>query len=165
MATSNNKRKDGLILAAVALIGLGGLFVLQNTRDQQLQTEANKTVIQPASTEAKQENFQQSNIQKVPVNLLRESEQPEMDVPFVYELADFSTGGVYLLDPGDGSPTQSFVNGKLSYTYRNAGVYQVSIYAVDGDKTYKMLTVSKQVANKTEVKNINQKTKKPVIDY
>lgn len=165
MTTPPNKRKDGILLAAIALIGLTGLFLLQNTRDTQLPSDTNKSVIQPSTTAEKTATTRQTNIQHVPLNLLRESEQPEMNVPFTYELADFSAGGQYQLDPGDGSPLQTFVNGKLTFTYHQAGVYAVTIYAVDGDTSYKMLTVSKQVANKTELKNINQKTKKPVIDY
>jgi hypothetical protein len=165
MPNNSTKRKDGLLLAAIALIGLTGLFLIQTTREQQQTPENGKTVLQPTSNPAEAQAGPQASIQNVPLNLLRESEQPEMNVPFTYELADFSKGGQYLLDPGDGSPLQTFVDGKLNYTYRQAGVYSVSIFAVDGDKNYKMLTVSKQVANKTELKNINQKTRKPVIDY
>jgi hypothetical protein len=166
MDTGKNKRKEGIILAAVAIVGLGGLLLLQMVRKDQTAGADEKILVQGQANPGKNTAPEsQSNLQKVPVNLLRESEQPEMNVPFVYELADFSKGGVYQLDPGDGSGLRTFQDGKLTYTYRKPGVYSVSIYAVDQDKSYKIITVAKQVANLTETKNVHKKSGKPVLDF
>lgn len=162
---TNNRRKEGLILAIVAVIGIAGLLLLQMARRSKNSGSDNKTVIQNQAQSGNNANQQaQSSIQQVPVNLLRVNEQPEMNKPFMYELADYSQGGVYQLDPGDGSPRQAFTAGKLSYTYRRPGSFQVSIYAIDGASEYKMLTVNKEVANLTVPKAVNKKTGKPLID-
>ena len=162
---TTNRRKEGLILAIVAIIGISGLVLLQMARRSKSGNADQKTVIQNQDQAGNNPNGQaQSNIQQVPVNLLRVNEQPEMNKPFIYELADYSQGGVYQLDPGDGSPRQSFTAGKLSYTYRRPGAFQVSIYALDGASEYKMLTVKKEVANLTVPQAVNKKTGKPLID-
>jgi hypothetical protein len=82
----------------------------------------------------------------------------------LYELTDYSPGGVYQLDPGDGGARQSFSNGKLYYTYQKAGKYVIGIYAVDGNKEYKILSVNKQVADVTKPKGTSEKTGKPLVD-
>lgn len=159
-----NKRKDAIILALVAVLGLGGLFALQVARNRQALTSDERTVVQNADEEARRKTGQQSAIQAVSANLLRINDQPEIDIPFLYELTDFSPGGVYQLDPGDGAPRQTFINGKLFYTYHQPGTFNISIYAIDGANEYKILSVPKQVANLTEKKLINKKTGKPGYD-
>lgn len=164
MKESSNKRKDGIILALVALVGVGGLLLLQLARNRQKVTTDEKTVVQN-----QQDNHKavapdgQSTIQAVPVNLLHINDQPEIDVPFHYELTDFSPGGVYQLDPGDGSPRQTFNNGKLTFTYHKPGSYLISIYTIDGTQEYKILSIPKEVARLTEKRSVN-KRKNAVVD-
>ncbi len=161
----NKKSKDALILAIVAALGVGGLLALQFVRNSNSITTDERTLVQNAEEAAKRAKGQQSEIQSVSANLLRINDQPEIDKPFVYELTDFSLGGVYQLDPGDGAPRQNFVNGKLAYTYRKPGGFVISIYAIDGQKEYKILSINKQVANRTEqTGGVYKKTGKPLQD-
>lgn len=165
MKESSNKRKDGIILALVAIVGVGGLLLLQLARNTQKVTTDERTVVQNQQDNHKTGTPNgQSTIQAVPVNLLRINDQPEIDVPFHYELTDFSPGGVYQLDPGDGSPRQTFNNGKLTFTYHKPGSYLISIYTIDGAQEYKILSVPKEVARLTEKIIVNSKRKKPVVD-
>lgn len=161
---TNTRKKEGFMLAIVAVIGIGGLLLLQLARRTDNTPSDQKTVIQQGQQGNTNDGQPQSNIQQVPVNLLRENEQPEMNKPFIYELADYSQGGVYQLDPGDGNPRQTFKDGKLTYTYHKPGSYKVSIFALDGANEYKMLTVTKEVANLTVTKAVSTKTGKPLID-
>ena len=159
-----NKRRDAIILTIVAIVGIGGLLLLQIARNNQALTSDERTVVQNETEADKKKQGQQSAIQAVSANLLHINDQPEIDVPFHYELTDFSPGGVYQLDPGDGAPRQNFVNGKLSYTYHKPGSFIITIYAIDGANEYKILSVPKEVANLTEQKVLNKKTKKPGFD-
>jgi hypothetical protein len=165
MENTTNRKKEGLILALVAIIGIGGLVLLQFARKSQTTGSDNKTVVQNQQNNAGTTDNGQPKIQKVPGNLLHEQEQPEMNVPFIYELTDFSPGGIYQLDPGDGGQRQTFQNGKLTYTYRKAGVFFASVYALDQGQEYKIITSRKQVANITVKKAVNKKSGKPAVDY
>ena len=164
MKDSSNKRRDGIILALVAIVGVGGLLLLQLARNRQNITTDERTVVQNQQDNTKTvASDGQSTIQAVPVNLLHINDQPEIDVPFHYELTDFSPGGVYQLDPGDGSPRQTFNNGKLTFTYHKPGSYLINIYTIDGAQEYKILSVPKEVARLTQKVIVNPR-KKPVVD-
>jgi hypothetical protein len=165
MENTTNKKKEGLILALVAVIGLAGLLLLQFARKSQTAGADAKTVVQNQNNTAGSVEAGQPKIQKVPGNLLHEQQQPEMNVPFVYELIDFSPGGIYQLDPGDGGQHQTFQNGKLTYTYRKPGIFFATVYAIDQGQQYKIITSRKQVANITVQKAVNKKTGKPAVDY
>lgn len=164
MENSTSRKKEGLILAFVAVIGLGGLLLLQYARKTQAGGAEIKTVVQNQNADAQNTDANAPKLQAVPGNLLHEQDQPEMNKPFVYELTDFSPGGVYQLDPGDGSPRLTFDNGKLTYTYHKPGVFFATVYAIDQGQEYKIITSRKQVANITAQKTVNKKTGKPFID-
>lgn len=164
MKDSSNKRRDGIILALVAIVGVGGLLLLQLARNRQNITTDERTVVQNQQDNTKTvASDGQSTIQAVPVNLLHINDQPEINVPFHYELTDFSPGGVYQLDPGDGSPRQTFNNGKLTFTYHKPGSYLINIYTIDGAQEYKILSVPKEVARLTQKVIVNPR-RKPVVD-
>ena len=164
MKDSSNKRRDGIILALVAIVGVGGLLLLQLARNRQNITTDERTVVQNQQDNTKTvASDGQSTIQAVPVNLLHINDQPEINVPFHYELTDFSPGGIYQLDPGDGSPRQTFNNGKLTFTYHKPGSYLINIYTIDGAQEYKILSVPKEVARLTQKVIVNPR-KKPVVD-
>ena len=160
-----NKKKEGMVLALVAVVGIAGLVLLQFIRKGGEDVADNKTVVQNQHTNTPAATVQTETIQKLPANLLRVNEQPEMNMPFVFELADFSSSGTYQLDPGDGAALQTFSNGKLSYTYHRPGTFSVSIYVLDNVTPQKFLMVSKQVANLTQKEGTNKKTGKPVVDF
>lgn len=164
MENSTSRRKEGLILAFVAIIGLGGLLLLQYARKAKGGSADIKTVVQNQGATAQNTDNNAPKLQAVPGNLLHETDQPEMNKPFVYELTDFSPGGVYQLDPGDGSPRLTFSNGKLTYTYHKPGVFFATVYAIDQGQEYKIITSRKQVANITVQKTVNKKNNRPFED-
>jgi hypothetical protein len=162
----NTKRKEGIVLAVVAAVGLGGLVLLQMTRDSATTATDERALVQHQSNPMEAANGQpQSTIQDIPFNLLRVNEQPEANRPFLFELGDFSSGALYTLDPGDGSPRKTFEQGKLTHMYTTYGVFQVKIYAQYKGNEVLMLTVPKEVARKVQSKTVNKQTGKPIVDY
>jgi hypothetical protein len=162
----NKKGKEGIILAAVAVVGIGGLILLQVLRSGSQSASDDRALVQNQQQLGAQPGTEdQRTIQQIPGNLLRENEQPEAERPFLFELSDFSTGAVYSLDPGDGNPRQTFTNGRLNYVYAKEGAYMVRIFASYNGTEVLLKTVTKVVAHKIKVPTQNKKTGKPIIDF
>jgi hypothetical protein len=158
--------KEGMILAAVAVLGIGGLVTLQIVRRGGLAGADDRALVQNQQQIGHNPAAEgQSTLQEIPGNLLRFNEQPEAKRPFLYELSDFSSGAVYSLDPGDGNSRQTFKNGRLTYVYDKPGRYSVKIYASYEGREVLLITTTKDVGKTIVKETVNKKTGKPVIDF
>jgi hypothetical protein len=158
------KRKEAIVLLAVAVIGVGGLLLLQKIRTGGGLFNEDRTLVQQQGTDGNASQAAQSNLQAIPGDLLRVNEDPEAGKPFLFELGDFSAGAVYELDPGDGGARRAFEQGKLTYTYQSDGDFTVRIYARYQGTEALIRTVVKNVTQRKVEKLVNQRSGKPIID-
>jgi hypothetical protein len=161
-----NKRKEAIVLIAVALVGAVGLWVLQRARGSETIADEQKSLIQAAGTQAvnSAEGLPQSNIQKIPGDILHEDKPIELNKPFLYELSNFSTGAVYELDLGDGHK-KTFNNGTLTHIYTGSATeYVIKLYATYNGQTELLKTIVKPISKKVQNVVANPKTGKAILD-
>ena len=154
-------RKESLLLIIVALVGLGGILILQFSRRDGLSDTADRALVQGAgqSEEETQQDETTATIQRIPGNLIRENEQPEAGRPFIFEMANYSKGAEYILDLGDGS-RKTFEEGIIRHTYYDPGAYTVTLFARYEGQEIELQKVTKQVANEVVDSEIT-----PIIDF
>lgn len=143
---STGKNREVILLVVVALIGAVGLLALQFARKTPATRTDERSIVQSGAKQEQETEAVSAPIQKIPGNLVvRDEDYPEVGQPFVFRMTNYSQGAVYELDLGDGSGRRQFKDGKLSYTYKRAGDYQVTLYAKYEGQEVKLQTVPKRV--------------------
>jgi len=161
-------KRETILLAAVALIGVAGLVVLQTSRNRPENSNDQKSLLRSANNAAETPVANQSSVQHISGNLLHINDDSEVGKPYVFHMTNHAQGAVYELDPGDGSGRRPFdANGGVRHTYRKSGDYTVTLYArFEGEEA--VLQVIRhgvgQPIDKSELP-VNIESKKPIIDY
>jgi hypothetical protein len=165
---SQGLKRETILLAAVALIGVAGLVVLQTSRNRPENRNDQKSLLRSANNAAETPVANQRSVQTIPGNLLHINDDSEVGKPYVFHMTNHAQGAVYELDPGDGSGRKPFDGqGAVRHTYRKAGDYTVTLYArFEGEEA--VLQVIRhgvgQPIDKSELP-VDKKSKKPIIDY
>ncbi len=132
-----------LTIIAIGIAGLVGLQLAQRTPSARTDE---RTMVQSAAQKNEAPAPLASPIQRITGDLVnRDEEYPEVGQPFTFQLTNYSQGAIFELDPGDGSPRQVFKDGRLRYTYKKAGNYQISLWARFEGEEVKLKTISKKV--------------------
>ncbi len=139
-------KRELFLLVSVVLIGVGGLAALQLAQRRPSSRSDDRTMVQSAAQKNEAPAPLSAPIQYIRGDLVnRNEEYPEVGQPFVFRLTNYSQGVIFELDPGDGSPRQTFRDGQLRYTYKKAGNYQISLWAKYEGEEVKLKTISKKV--------------------
>lgn len=162
MTTTNSsgsgKKRETALLVAVAIIGIGGLAILQfSGRDKgagqqsllQAEGQQNRVDVQAAAP-----------VQRVPGELLRTSEYPEAGRPFKFYMSKSSQGPEYSLDLGDGSRRKVFKDGFVSHIFNKPGPCTVTLYAKYDGQEIQLDTMIKVVAKEKIVVPVG-----PAVDF
>lgn len=154
------KSRETIILAVIALIGLGGLLALQFGRPALLgrnersivQRDDQTSAADPAETEA---------IERIKLTrLLRVDKQPEVNQSFEFQLEQFAQGATYILDAGDQTSLKTFENGVIRHMYKRPGRHVLTLFAEYRGERVEIDTMVKYVAQE-----IKREAVAPIIDY
>lgn len=157
--SAKHKNRETILLIAVALVGLGGLALLQFAKKGNSRSDA-KTVLQAEGQQDSIDAQAAATIQRIPGELLRTSEYPEAGRPFKFYMSKSSQGPEYSLDFGDGSPRKVFKDGYVMHTFKKSGPCVVTLFAsYEGDQV-QLDTMRKIVARVKVDAPVG-----PVIDY
>ena len=130
--------KEGLLLAGLAVFGLGGIVFLQVARQHKVSRSEGQTLLQNQGQEAQVGADAARKIQKIEGELWRTSDNVvEAGRPFIFKLKKFSPGATYELENSDGT-RKPFMDGVLPHTFKHGGPKFVSLYAQYEGKTLKM---------------------------
>jgi hypothetical protein len=127
---SPNKKisRETLLLALLAVVGVGGLVALQLA--QRGPSDAEKKALVQAESQQKSTDAQTSaKFQTITGKLLATDKLPEAGQPFKFYLIESTTGPEYELDLGDGKPRRPFVNGEVECVFPNQKSFPVTLYA------------------------------------
>jgi hypothetical protein len=152
------KNRETILLALVALIGLGGLAVLQFSRRSSAGSDE-RSLVQAGAEKPNLDAANTQAIQRIPGNLISVNEQPEAGRPFLFRMANFAQGAVYELDLGDGH-RKPFVDGVLQHTYQRPGPHRVTLYARYEGQEVAIDSLIKRVAQ-----TVKQEEVAPIVDY
>lgn len=163
MATSPGKtafkKRETILLIAVAVVGLAGLAALQ-FMSKNPGNSGQKTLLQAEGRQHSEDAQATAPIQRIPGELLRTSEYPEAGRPFRFYMSKSSQGPAYSLDMGDGSPRKVFKNGYVIHTFKRPGPCVVTLYASYEGQEVQLDTMRKIVAKEKIVAPVG-----PAIDY
>jgi hypothetical protein len=138
-------KRETILLVLLIVIGTAGLVVLQLAQRSPVRNEE-RTMVQSAAQKNEAPSALSAPIQRITGDIVnRDEEYPEVGQPFTFRLTNCSKGAVFELDPGDGSPRQVFRDGRLRYTYKKAGNYQISLWAKYEGEEVKLKTITKKV--------------------
>lgn len=139
-------KREMFLLLALVVIGMTGLVALQLAQRTPNNRSDERAMVQSAAQKNEAPAPLSTPIQRITGDLVnRDEEYPEVGQPFTFRLTNYSQGATFELDPGDGSPRQVFQEGKLRYTYKKAGNYQISLWAKYEGEEVKLKTITKKV--------------------
>lgn len=156
---SASKKRETILLIAVAVVGLGGLAALQFMGGGN-GNSGQKTLLQAEGHQNQVDAQAAAPIQRIPGELLRTSEYPEAGRPFRFYMSKSSQGPEYSLDMGDGSPRKVFKDGIVMHTFKHPGPCVVTLFAAYEGQVVQLDTMRKVVAKEKIVAPIG-----PAIDY
>jgi hypothetical protein len=131
--SDRSKRKESIVLLAVAAMGIFGLLALQLFRQYKgADAETDKSVVQTTAANANlpAEAKGTTELQELPTKLVVPDRYPHQNEQFTYRIANFSPGIVYELDLGDGNRKPFDAQGALTHTYRKPGDHKLTLYAI-----------------------------------
>ncbi len=141
-----SSKREMFLLLALVVIGIAGLVALQLAQRTPGSRSDERTMVQSAAQKTEAPAPLSAPIQRITGDLVnRDEEYPEVGQPFTFQLTNYSQGAVFELDFGDGSPRRAFQDGKLRYTYKKAGDYQISLWAKYEGEEVKLKTITKKV--------------------
>ena len=120
--------RETILLIIVAVIGLGGLAVLQFAQKGPADS-GNKAIVQAENTQVSNDAQTAAPFQKISGKLLETDKLPEAGQPFKFFLVESTEGPAYELDLGDGKPRRPFVNGVVECIFPDQKTFPVTLYA------------------------------------
>lgn len=154
-------RKETIFLAALAILGLAGLVVLQFSREQSGQNASQRSIVQNTVRPQVAPAAEQRSTQRITGNLLDVNVDSEAGKPYFFRMTNHAMGATYILDPGDGSKQIPFDDkGRAKHTFQRPGVYNVTLYANYEGLSATLQTIRHQVGQPIQKEKVST-----IIDY